>query len=249
MNRPHKGLNGARGASHDQTDAIGHRAVAEAVIVLPADAFAATVGDAQRGADILAAARIAGIMACKKTSDLIPLCSTGPIASAHVEFEPIADRHSMRICATVETASGTGAELEALMAANIAALTIYDMVKSIGGATAIESVRVVDQSGGKRTGYRATSANRLPTRSEPRKAVELMNEVAAPRARDADAAREAFRAFMTSQRLRATEWAKSAGIPAAQIYAYLTGKARVLAPDTAKKLARACGVRPEDMFR
>jgi predicted transcriptional regulator len=73
--------------------------------------------------------------------------------------------------------------------------------------------------------------------------------VAAPRNRDANAQRDAFRAFMTTQRLRATEWAKQADVPVAQIYAYLTGKARVLAPETVKRLARAARVREEDMFR
>ena len=64
-----------------------------------------------------------------------------------------------------------------------------------------------------------------------------------------DAQRDAFRAFMTANRLRATEWAKQAGVPAAQIYAFLTGKSRTLSSDTAEKLARAARVRVEDMFR
>jgi hypothetical protein len=111
-------------------------------------------------------------------------------------------------------------------------------------------VRLVSKSGGKSGSYFAATGKSAPPRlNTPRKATVLMNEVAAPRKHDADAAREAFRAFMTSQRLRATEWAKQAGVPAAQIYAYLTGKARALAPDTAKKLARAAGVREEDLFR
>ncbi|MDE2012068.1 MAG: helix-turn-helix transcriptional regulator, partial [Alphaproteobacteria bacterium] len=79
----------------------------------------------------------------------------------------------------------------------------------------------------------------------------LTGEVAAP-ARpqaDPDGAREAFRAFMTGNRLRATEWAREAGVPAAQIYAFLTGKSRSLHPDTAKKLARAAQVSAADLFR
>jgi plasmid maintenance system antidote protein VapI len=77
-----------------------------------------------------------------------------------------------------------------------------------------------------------------------------MGEVATPQPRaEPNAAREAFRSFMTSRHLRATQWAKDAGVPAAQIYAYLTGKIRNLPGDVADRLARAAKSRVEDMFR
>ena len=76
----------------------------------------------------------------------------------------------------------------------------------------------------------------------------LMGEVSAPRA-DPSASREAFRKFMISHQLRATEWAKLAGVPSSQVYAFLTGKLRALSDDAAQKLARAARVRVEDMFR
>lgn len=240
----------ARMVDVSDKDTTERQATAEAVIVLSKDAYAAAIGGTGPKGDVLAAARIAGIMAAKKTSDLIPLCHPIAITRASVDFEPQEDRHALRIHATVKTLGQTGVEMEALTAASVAALTIYDMVKAVDRAAVIESVRLVSKSGGKSGSYFAATGKSAPPRlNTPRKAAALMNEVAAPRPRDADAAREAFRAFMTSQRLRATEWAKQAGVPAAQIYAYLTGKARAMAPDTAKKLARAAGVREEDLFR
>jgi cyclic pyranopterin phosphate synthase len=231
-------------------DTTERQAVAEAVIVLSEEAYEAAIGGTGPKGDVLAAARIAGIMAAKKTPDLIPLCHPIAITKASIDFEPQEDRHALHIHATVKTLAQTGVEMEALTAASVAALTIYDMVKAVDRAAVIEGVRLVSKSGGKSGSYFAATGKSAPPRlNTPRKAAVLMNEVAAPRKHDADAAREAFRAFMTSQRLRATEWAKQADVPAAQIYAYLTGKARALAPDTAKKLARAAGVREEDLFR
>jgi cyclic pyranopterin phosphate synthase len=242
------------GAAHmvdvSAKNATERQAVAEAVIILSAEAYEAAIGGTGPKGDVLAAARIAGIMAAKKTSELIPLCHPIAITKAGVDFEPLAERHALRILATVKTLAQTGVEMEALTAASVAALTVYDMIKAVDRSAVIEGVRLVSKSGGKSGSYFAAVGKTAPPRlNAPRKAATLMNEVAAPRAHNVDAAREAFRAFMTAQRLRATEWAKQAGIPSAQIYAYLTGKARALAPDTAKKLARAAGVREEDMFK
>jgi len=232
-------------------DATERQAAAEAFIVLSEDAYEAAVGGSggPKG-DVLAAARIAGIMAAKKTSDLIPLCHPIAITKASVDFEPQVERHALRILATVKTLGQTGVEMEALTAASIAALTVYDMVKAMDRAAVIENVRLVSKSGGKSGSYFAATGKTVPPRlSTARKAETLMGEVAAPRTRDANVARDAFRAFMTAQRLRATEWAKQADVPVAQIYAYLTGKARALNPETIRKLARAARVREEDLFK
>ena len=231
-------------------DATERQAAAEAIIVLSQEAYDAAIGGSGPKGDVLAAARIAGIMAAKKTSDLIPLCHPIAITKASVDFEPLAERSAVRILATVKTLGQTGVEMEALTAASIAALTIYDMVKAVDRGAVIEAVRLVSKSGGKSGSYFATTGKpALPKLNTPRKSETLMNEVAAPRNRDANAARDAFRAFMTAQRLRATEWAKQADVPAAQIYAYLTGKSRALSPDIIQKLARAARVREEDMFK
>src|SRR5580693_472307 len=119
------------GAAHmvdvSEKDTTAREATAEAVIVLSAEAFAAVIaGDTPKG-DVLAAARIAGIMAAKKTPELIPLCHQIPLSKAGIEFEPLADRNAIRIVASAKTNAQTGVEMEALVAASIAALTIYDM--------------------------------------------------------------------------------------------------------------------------
>lgn len=225
------------------------QAAAEAVIVLSQDAYEAAIGGTGPKGDVLAAARIAGIMAAKKTSDLIPLCHPIAIAKASIDFEPLADRHALRILATVKTVGQTGVEMEALTAASVAALTVYDMVKAVDRAAVIENVRLISKSGGKSGSYFATGRNATPPKlPATRKAATLMNEVAAPRTRDSNASRDAFRAFMTARHLRVSEWTKQAGVPAAQVYAYLTGKTRALAPDFVKRLARAAQAREEDMF-
>jgi cyclic pyranopterin monophosphate synthase len=231
-------------------------ATAEAVIMLSGEAFAAVVsGDASKG-DVLAVARIAGIMAAKKTPELIPLCHTIPLSKAEIAFEMLAERHAIRIVATAKTVAQTGVEMEALTAAGIAALTIYDMTKAIDKSAVIESIRLLTKSGGKTPPLSRSQVIRSSRRQVGEsggaraRPSTLMVEVAAPAPRpDASGRREAFRAFMVSRRLRATEWAKQAGVPAAQIYAFLTGRLPALPPDAAERLARAAHVRIEDMFR
>jgi len=238
----------ARMVDVSDKDATERQAAAEAIIVLSEEAYDAAVSGTGPKGDVLAAARIAGIMAAKKTSDLIPLCHPIAITKAGIDFEPQADRHALRILATVKTLGQTGVEMEALTAASIAALTVYDMVKAVDRGAVIEAVRLVSKSGGKSGAYFASGRAKTPPKLSS-KPETLMNEVAAPRVRDANSARDAFRAFMTAQRLRATEWAKQADVPVAQIYAYLTGKSRALAPETIQRLARAARVREEDMFK
>jgi len=238
-------------------------ASAEAVIRLSPEAYEAAVAGTGPKGEVLAAARIAGIMAAKKTSELIPLCHPLPIAKAGIDFEPQAEAHALRIVAIVKTMGQTGVEMEALTAASVAALTVYDMVKAVDKTAVIETVRLLTKSGGKSGRYIAPHMQTKPSgrksagfkpapgaKSASRPAPKtLMSETSAPRPSDPNAAREAFRAFMTSRRLRATEWAKQAGVPAAQIFAFLTGKARAIEPAVADKLAKAAGVPARDMFR
>jgi len=234
-------------------------AVAEATITLSADAFAAVMSGTAKKGDVLATARIAGIMAAKKTSELIPLCHPIALTKANVDFEPDAERNAIRIVATAKTTGQTGVEMEALTAASIAALTIYDMVKAVDKAAVIAGVRLVSKSGGKSGDFVAPTAEKQAYRSSGLRSrarpTTLIGAVSAPPPakgeanRDAGAQREAFRAFMTSRHLRATQWAKEAGVPAAHIYAFLTGKARAIPSDIAAQLARAARTRVEDMFR
>jgi cyclic pyranopterin phosphate synthase len=234
-------------------DATDREAVAEATITLSEEAFTAVIsGNAPKG-DVLAAARIAGIMAAKKTSELIPLCHPLTLTKANVDFEPQPEAHAIRIAATVKTTGQTGVEMEALTAASIAALTIYDMVKAVDKGAVIGGVKLVSKSGGKSGTYRATARQESPRAAagpQRAKPTTLMGEVAAPRpSRDTAAQREAFRTFMTSRGLRATEWAKLAGVQSGQILGFLTGKSRAIPHDAAEKLARAANARVEDMFR
>jgi cyclic pyranopterin phosphate synthase len=222
-------------------------ATAEALVVLSAEAFAAVRdGNAPKG-DVLSVARIAGIMAAKNTGSLIPLCHPLALSKAEIDFEWLEDRSAIRVTALAKTAGQTGVEMEALTGASVAALTIYDMVKAIDKGTSIEAIRLLHKSGGKSGDYKVSSKSGASARRSA-KPNTLMGEVFAPRPHP-DAQREAFRSFMTSQRLRATEWAKSAGVPAAQIYAFLTGRSRGLNEEVAERLARAARVRVEDMFR
>src|SRR5438270_3291524 len=125
------------------------RAVAQAVVRLtPETAAVVSAGDAPKG-DVIGVARIAGIQAAKRTSELIPLCHPLPLSFAGVEAE--IDGPSGRITLTAETRTTgqTGVEMEALTAASVAALTVYDMVKGIERGAAIESVRLLEKSGGK----------------------------------------------------------------------------------------------------
>jgi cyclic pyranopterin phosphate synthase len=135
--------------------ATAREAKAEAIIVLSREAFTAAIsGNAKKG-DVLAAARIAGIMAAKKTSALIPLCHPIALTKATVEFEPIKARHAIRIVAAAATVGQTGVEMEALTAASVAALTIYDMIKAVDRGAIVQSIRLLSKSGGKSGRYKA----------------------------------------------------------------------------------------------
>jgi cyclic pyranopterin phosphate synthase len=123
------------------------RAIARARLeALPATIDAVMGGTLKKG-DALAVARIAGIMAAKKTSDLIPLCH--PIALSKVEVDITVEAGQIVITATAETTDRTGVEMEAMTAASVAALTLYDMAKGIDRAMRISTVELVEKSGGK----------------------------------------------------------------------------------------------------
>ena len=128
-------------------------AVAEARVVMAAETLAlVTEGRAKKG-DVLGVARLAGIMAAKRTADLIPLCHPLPITKVAVELTPDAALPGVRIEATVKTTGQTGVEMEALTAASVAALTVYDMLKAAEKSMRIEALRVVLKDGGKSGRY------------------------------------------------------------------------------------------------
>ena len=128
-------------------------AVAEARVVMAAETLALiTEGRAKKG-DVLGVARLAGIMAAKRTADLIPLCHPLPITKVAVELTPDSALPGVRIEATVKTTGQTGVEMEALTAASVAALTVYDMLKAAEKSMRIEGLRVVLKDGGKSGRY------------------------------------------------------------------------------------------------
>ncbi len=130
--------------------AATHRiAIAEGRIsMLPATLALIASGSAKKG-DVLGIARIAGIMAAKKTSDLIPLCHPLALTRVAVDFELIEADNAVECRATVETVGPTGVEMEALTAVQIALLTIYDMCKAADRGMTISGVRVLEKHGGK----------------------------------------------------------------------------------------------------
>jgi cyclic pyranopterin phosphate synthase len=124
-------------------------AVAKGVVIMkPATLEMIKRGEAAKG-DVLAVAQMAGIMAAKQTSHLIPLCHPLPITNVSVEFKLDEERSSVDITATVKTTAQTGVEMEALTAVSVAALTIYDMCKAVDRGMRIESIRLARKSGGK----------------------------------------------------------------------------------------------------
>ncbi|MBL9057136.1 MAG: cyclic pyranopterin monophosphate synthase MoaC [Rhodobacteraceae bacterium] len=124
-------------------------AVAEGSVVMTAETLALiTEGRAKKG-DVLGVARLAGIMAAKKTADLIPLCHPLPITKVALDLTPDPVLPGIRVTATVKTGGQTGVEMEALTAVSVACLTIYDMVKAVEKGMRIEGIRLKLKEGGK----------------------------------------------------------------------------------------------------
>jgi len=122
-------------------------ATARGRIVMSAEAAAAIASGAAKKGDVLAVARVAGIMAAKKTSELIPLCHPLPLTKVTLDLQP--DAGGVTVTATAATEAQTGVEMEAMTAVSVALLTIYDMAKALDKAMVIEHVRLLAKSGGK----------------------------------------------------------------------------------------------------
>lgn len=122
-------------------------ATARAVVMMSSDALAAVAaGDAPKG-DVLGTARIAGIQAAKRTGDLIPLCH--PIGLDHIDIEAEIESDCIVLTATAAVTARTGVEMEAMTAASVAALTVYDMVKGLDRSADIRTVELLAKSGGR----------------------------------------------------------------------------------------------------
>ena len=138
-----------------QTERI---AVAEGRVVMTAKTLDLVLsGNAKKG-DVLGAARIAGIMAAKKTHELIPLCHPLALSKVEVEIAPDHQLPGLTVRATCKLTGQTGVEMEALTAVSVACLTIYDMVKAVERGMRIEGIRLIEKRGGKSGTYRAKGA-------------------------------------------------------------------------------------------
>jgi len=124
-------------------------AIARGAVKMAPATLAAIIGGKLKKGEALAAARLAGIMAAKKTAELIPLCHQIPLQVVEVEFTPDLARATLNIEARAVTEAQTGVEMEAMAAVSVAALTIYDMAKAIDRAMSIEAIRLVAKSGGR----------------------------------------------------------------------------------------------------
>ena len=152
----HIGADGeARMVDVSGKEATTRIAVAEGRVVMSKATLELVVsGNAKKG-DVLGAARIAGIMAAKKTSELIPLCHPLLLSKVEVDIQPDAALPGLVVMATVKIAGQTGVEMEALTAVSVACLTIYDMVKAAEKSMRIEGIRLLEKSGGKSGDYKA----------------------------------------------------------------------------------------------
>jgi cyclic pyranopterin monophosphate synthase len=137
----------AKPATEREASAVGR------VLMQPATLDIVRKGDAKKG-DVLGAARIAGIMAAKRTHELIPLCHPLSISQVELDIRPDAKLPGVQVKARVKVAGQTGVEMEALTAVAVACLTVYDMVKAVDRGMRIDGIRVIEKRGGRSGHYR-----------------------------------------------------------------------------------------------
>ncbi len=136
-------------------DATERVAVAEGRVAMAKSTLDLVLrGNAKKG-DVLGAARLAGIMAAKRTHELIPLCHPLALSQVALDIDPDRKRPALKVRATVKVNGPTGVEMEALTAVSVACLTIYDMVKAVERGMRIEGIRLIEKRGGKSGHYRA----------------------------------------------------------------------------------------------
>ena len=144
------------------------RAVAEAIVAMEQETLSLVIDGSGPKGDVLMVAELAGVMGAKRTSDLIPLCHPIALTDTLVEITPDRAAGVVRIRATAATVGPTGVEMEALTAATVAALTVYDMIKGVDRSAEIRVVRLLEKSGGKSGDWRrereagASSPERRP---------------------------------------------------------------------------------------
>ncbi|MCH9670147.1 MAG: cyclic pyranopterin monophosphate synthase MoaC [Gammaproteobacteria bacterium] len=140
---------GEKSVTHRIARATGHIEMAQATYDL-------IVSGGHKKGDVLGIARIAAIMATKRTSELIPLCHPLPLSRVTVDFQPVAAEHSVHCTVQAETVARTGVEIEALNAVQVGLLTIYDMCKAVDRGMSIHDVKLLEKSGGRSGTWRRT---------------------------------------------------------------------------------------------
>jgi cyclic pyranopterin phosphate synthase len=151
------------------------RAVAEAIVGVGQDTLSLVIDGAGPKGDVLVVAELAGVMAAKRTAELIPLCHPLPLTDVSVEITPDRTTSALRIRAAAATTAPTGVEMEALTAASVAALTVYDMVKGVERGVTIESIRLIEKTGG------ASGEWRRPAEAAPRPRARVPSGTRGPR--------------------------------------------------------------------
>ena len=242
-------------------DVTSRTATAEGRVVMKPETLKLILeGDVKKG-DVLGTARLAGIMAAKKTSDLIPLCHPLGLSSVNVDLTPDPSNNAIRIRATAKVTGQTGVEMEALTAVSVAALTIYDMAKAVDREMEIGDIRLIEKEGGKSGSFKRpdeanTELRFAGSRSSNHKAksvVRRAEEVAPDRAPTAFKVpppneRDAFRQFIRINRIQIHRWAKDADVKPGEVFAYLNGQTSRIPDSSAQKLAAAIGVSTHQMF-
>jgi cyclic pyranopterin phosphate synthase len=134
------------------------RAVAEAIVVMEQETLSQIIDNATPKGDVLTVAELAGVMGAKRTAELIPLCHPIPLTDLAVEIRPDRALSGLHIKASAATFGQTGVEMEAMTAAAVAALTVYDMVKSVDRTAEMRSLRLLEKSGGRSGEWRRPAA-------------------------------------------------------------------------------------------
>jgi cyclic pyranopterin phosphate synthase len=142
-----------------EKDITSRFAAAEGTIKVNKKVMEAILNNSVAKGDVLGAARIAGIMGTKKTSDLVPLCHIVSLTSCTLDFETDREELNIRAICTAKTDGRTGVEMEALTGVSVALLTIYDMCKAMDRTMAISNIRLLEKSGGRSGHYRAQARN------------------------------------------------------------------------------------------
>mgnify|MGYP005835047377 CR=1 FL=1 len=139
-----------------EKDVTLREAVAKGEIIMKPETLDLILSGKNKKGDVLGVARLAGILAVKKTPDLIPLAHPLPISSVSVDFSPNRQKNSIEIETRVRVTARTGVEMEALTGVACAALTVYDMCKAVDRSMVISSIRLIEKSGGRSGTYRAS---------------------------------------------------------------------------------------------